>query len=394
MTSVNSKKRGVMLILAVISIVISLSSIAFAQNVVPLQITVEEITPNPIEPGQDATIRLRVYNSGDTIVTGVDAKLDAITPFSSKTNVKDITSDTIFCSRCSKSATYYITVDPNANEGIYPLNFELKQKNILIKETINIKVEGIPDIIFSSEEFLGETKPNGVFDLKLRLKNVGTGISRNIKISPNSNDFIIAGNSEVFIDQLNPAEEKEISFKFNTKSEIAPDSYLIPIGINFLDQRGRKYNTTNNVGIKVINEAQITIQNFKVDTRTQGEVRLQFKVENIGQGDAKDVEVELVSSLDGAKKNFLGKLEKDEDMPVVFALYGAGISRDMNDKIKITFTDDLGEHSIEKDVNYVLPPNNNFKLIIGAIVISVIILTLTIVLMKKRKQRVNNGYSQ
>ena len=341
-------------ILVVLAITAMLTNISFASlntDASNLRIVAEQVSPEPVEPGQDVTVKARIYNYGDEIAKDVNVKLNAQYPFYLKVQSSNFADYDNICIYCSKDNTYYLTVDANAVSGIYPIEFEINENKGTTKKTqeINILVIGIPDIVFEADSIKKTIMPNEKFTAQLTFKNIGTGIARNIKIIPQSTDFIKLGSGLDVIEEINPKEEKTINISFDVTETLVPNTYNIPFMISFSDERSNKYNLSQNFGIKVVHGAELGLQNLKITPQNNinegDEIEIQIRIENTGSGNAENVKVVLDSIMEGNKVAYMGRIEKNDDEPTIFSM-NAVSAGNIKNILKITYRDDFGEHEL------------------------------------------------
>ena len=380
-----------------IIVMLILVGLSFATNINKdasyLKVIAQEVSPEPVEPGQDITLNIRLYNYGDKKAEKVNVKLNAQYPFYLKTESQDFKDYNDICVGCSKKNSYYLNINANAISGIYPIEFEIYEQNGTIKKTeeINIMVIGIPDIIFESNPVEKRICPNDEFKVKFKFKNIGTGIARNIKIVPSSCSFIKLGSGLKIIDELKPDEIKNIDIVFSVAENIEPNTYNIPLSINYLDEQSKKYNLSQNFGIKIVHQAEINLQNLKITPQNNikkgDEIEVEVRVENIGKGNAKNVKLALESDLEGIKTAYLGMIEKDNDEPTIFTLT-ASKSGKIKNSLKIIYNDDFGEHQLTEiflvDINE--NKNQNSITIIYGVFGLILISAFLMWLMKKNKK--------
>ena len=348
------KYKTIFLLLLLTTLFANLSFANLNADTSNLKIVAEEVTPEPVEPGQDVTVKARIYNYGNDIAKDVNVKLNAKYPFYLKTQSSNFADYNDLCIYCSKDNTYYLTVDANAVSGIYPIEFEIyaDKGNAKKTQSINIIVIGIPDIVFEAEPVKKTVMPNEKFTAQLTFKNIGTGIARNIKITPQSTNFIKLGSGLDVIEEINPKEERTINISFNVAETLTPNTYNIPVQIRFTDERSNKYNISENFGIKVVHGATLGLQNLKITPQNNikegDEVEIQIRIENTGNGNAQNVKVVLDSGMEGNKIAYLGRIEKNDDEPTIFTLTAQNSGRIKNN-LKITFNDDFGEHELNEE---------------------------------------------
>ena len=309
----------------------------------------ESITPYPVEPGQDFSVQLRVYNDGGE-------KADNVTVDFLKSEVffltgKDDDFDKSFslCSGCSKDNIFYFTVLPDVKSGEYPLIFKIKERNIIHEETIFIRVIGKPDIIFDAQLLNDSVAPDGSFDVKLKIKNVGTGIARNIKIVPQAQGFVMDNANLVFLDEIKPNEIVEKQVHFMISDSNSPGPQKVGFSINYKDEKSIDYSLEQSLGVKLLNKVKLDIAAVTVDPNPikDGEKAIvTVRVENLGEGDADNIQVRLENDgFEGQTKAYIGKLKEDEDAPAVFSLIPSKSGKHEL-KVIVSYEDDLGEHEI------------------------------------------------
>ncbi len=351
-----------------------------------LGITTSNLDPNVVEPGNDLTVDFNILNSGDEMSRDVKIEVEENDVFFFKE--KYLSNDLKYiCAGCSYDATYYFTVKPNIVSGIYPITFDIiHDDNQITTQTINVKVQGIPDLIINKDNLEGKKLyPSEEFNLEITLNNVGTSNAKNIKVTSSMPSIIKVGSDTDYINNIKINEEKVISNKFKIDENLDPGLYQIPFTITFEDDFGNSYTKTINVGVEVLNSAQLDIQYLKLNSYSLNlfkEFEISGMIENIGYGEAKNIYVTAQTDLEGFKKSFVGTLDKDEDSPIQFRLKANEVG---NHEIKLVvhFTDDFGEHSIEESLNVqVTKPTNQLYTIIGVIVV-LVLLILGKKLMKK-----------
>lgn len=336
-----------------------------------VQLIAESVSPDPVEPGQDVTVQVRIYNRGGATAKNVDIKLHEAFPFHLKSKSQEFREPQDLCVGCSKSSSFYLVVDADAVSGIYPITFtSYVDGNIGNDEKVNIRVSGKPDIVFESPSVDNLVKPGDMFKINIVLTNIGTGKARNIKIIPRSSDFINLGSGLHVVKELKSDNSATVELEFSVGEDVIPDSYNIPIEFEFLDEEGNVYIIAENLGVKLADYGEVFLQNWKLTPQTikQGqEFTLQIRLENVGAGDAKNVKAVLETPLRGSKETYLGRLKKDDDAPGVFTLVAdqAGI---MNNRLIVTYTDDFGSHELVEEFSITVGKSyRTILLVIGAV---------------------------
>ena len=348
-------------------------------------ITVEKIDPQPVEPGRDVAIDITLNNRLTSSTGDFSVYLDAEFPIVLKTSSEDL-SKVNLCPDCKRRSTYFLSISPTAVSGTYPIYVILSSPNeATVRQRIDIRVQGKPNLIFSTESSVNKITPNSQFLITLNVENIGSGQARQIQIKPESNSFIVLGGSVKNLDTINPLQEKQVTFDFISSSDLEATSYSIPFKISYLDEQGTVINTSQNLGVKVVNKGEIDIQTIKIASNagspviTAGEgFVIIARLENVGEGDADSINADIACPFNGNKKAFLGQLKKDEDAPAVFNLVSTR-SGEFTCKLMVFYEDDLGSHQKEEEFGVsILSPNYS-----GIIIFIIIILILAFIFRKR-----------
>src|SRR3989339_1266347 len=118
---VNNPPSKIMLILTLILSLILSTNTVIASDITlsNIQIVKTEVTPEPVEPGNDIVLKVMIINSGNTMAENINIMPDVSYPlYFKKSDFNKV--DFSICGGCSYEATYYIVVDSNTKSGIYP----------------------------------------------------------------------------------------------------------------------------------------------------------------------------------------------------------------------------------------------------------------------------------
>ncbi|KHO48335.1 MAG: S-layer protein [archaeon GW2011_AR5] len=316
-------------------------------NAAAIKIIVNDVSPQPVEPGNDLTVRI-TYSNVDSDFTLSTARLDLRYPFSLKTSTESFENGFELCAHCSRTNTYFIHVDSAAGSGVYPIFVRAVQSGSESVRTINVTVRGKPNIVLSSAA-VTNTTPSSVFMMEVQAENIGTGAARQLKIVSKSSDFVSLGSSVMTVAGIAPGNVSKVSFLMSVGSELKAGAYNLPFEIGYVDESGTSYNSTQNVGARVVNMGKISIQNIKVssafgDAVAGSPVSVIVRIENTGKGTMDAIESELTCN-GQSSKSFLGQLKRDEDAPAVFDItiqsggrYGCTMTT--------SYSDDLGSHTV------------------------------------------------
>lgn len=343
-----------------------------------LRVIAEEVSPEPVEPGQDITVKIRLINEGAETAEDVSLKLNVDYPFFVKTESNNFKKKISLCGRCSIDNTYYLIVDGNAKSGIYPLDFEIYMNDFIIEppnNTIYIKVIGKPDIILETQTLIANVSSGDKFTINFEVRNIGTGIARNIKITPQSDKIFMLGSNINLINEINPDKTVSFSSEFIIKESLVPDTYKFPVRLAYIDEQGSSYETGFDIGVNVLERADINLQSIKVTPAYPtfaDEIHMEGIIENVGRGSANKVTVELITPEGKKLRAFIGQLEADNDAPFYFDAKPESVGM-QTATINVSYYDDFGFHSYETTIEKeVRKPTNNVIIIIIILLVALV----------------------
>lgn len=382
--------RNIIIFMLILSLIIGTSIISSAK-INGIGITITEITPQPAEPGGDVTLKVRVTNEGMEKIEDFSVKMDVQYPFYLKSESKNLENKRTLSVGSSVDNVYYMTVDPDAISGIYPIEFDIYLNDVIFNSSDNnvyVQVVGKPDLAIKAD-VIDNIAPGDTFPLKLSVNNIGTGMAKNVKIISESESILILGSNIELIEKIMPAETAQIESGFIAKNDLNPDAHQFPITLKYIDELGSNYTSTYNIGINILNRADIGIQSIKVNP-TQitplDEVHITGIIENTGNGAAEQVVVELENE-DTSYKSFIGQLRSEDDSPFYFDIDpGSAGKKDLN--ITINYTDDFGSHKIQQSIPIeVERPKTNVILSI----VLLIVIAIPVAYLVYKRRRSENG---
>ncbi|ALK06786.1 MAG: S-layer domain protein [Methanosarcina sp. 795] len=374
-----------------------------------LGVEVSEITPNPARPGEDLLIRINIQNIGDDPAEDVIIGIEEIPPFvfkystsevyGSGTNMERTFQIQQIRQRSKVELNFYFRVDPEAQSGIYQLEFTVKDKGgTSFSRRIPIRVEGNPDLVLTGTEIFpangdnyssGAIVPGQEFYLRTTVKNAGNGDAKNVRVMINLNNsspLIPLEDNVRFFENLSAGSSENLSFKLLLGSNADVQPYRIPLRITASNNTDTfQIDKVQEIGINVLNRAKIDVSSLKFDSgmpvRGQ-QVSMTVRLENVGEGEARSVKARL-EGLEGSGSTaaFLGRLDKNDDAPAVFT-FTPEKAGEQEVTLLVEYEDDFGKHQLSEDLTFNVESQNGniLPLVLGA----VLILAAIVFYMKKK----------
>lgn len=382
--------RNIIVFMLILSLIIG-TSIVSSAKISGIGINAMEVTPQPAEPGNDVTLKIRVTNEGVQKIEDFSVKINVTYPFHLKSESKNFENKRTLSVGSYVDNIYYLTVDADAISGLYPVEFDIYVNDVILNPSDNniyIQVVGKPDLTIKADA-IDNIAPGDTFPLKISVNNIGTGLAKNVKVISESESILILGSNIALIEKIMPAETSQIESSFIAKNDMNPDAHQFPITLKYIDELGANHTSTYNIGINILNRADIGIQSIKVNptqVTSLDEVHITGIIENTGNGAAEQVVVELKNE-DTSYKSFIGQLRNDDDSPFYFDIDpGSAGKKDLN--ITIYYNDDFGSHNIQQSIPMeVERPKTNIILVIALL----IVIAIPVAYLVYKRRRSENG---
>ncbi len=349
-----------------------------------LEIVLDKLSPQPVEPGQDLTLSVTLSN-GNADADSVTLTIDPDPSIILKNNNDRVINEGRIIKYGAVAETYLLHIDPRAFSGIYQIEFMMRwMSNDQARETnktFNVVVHGAPQLAISNITIDPDLiSPKDRFNITFLLSNEGTGIARDAQITAatSSLPFVPAGADTKIVKNLKPGESVQMNFPLLVKDKTVISSYSIPIKMDYKDENGKNISSQSLVGVKILGNAELSIESIKTEPQNpvKGDpVTLTMRIENSGNGDARSVKVDLNIPFEGTKTAFLGKIKPDDDAPGVFIIYAVE-SGDTPYTANIEFEDDLGKHTVTQALILNVRDTNKNGPVISVIVVLLAVVAL------------------
>ncbi|NJD75605.1 MAG: hypothetical protein FIB08_00725 [Candidatus Methanoperedens sp.] len=318
-----------------------------------LEIVLDSISPQPVEPGHDLTLSVNL-DSDNTDAKDVTLTILPDSPIRLKNENDQIIGIGNIIKNGAVAKIFQLHVDPRAPTGSYDIDFRARwSSNDLMRETnktVKVLVRGNPQLAVSNISINPELiSPQDTFELAFTVSNEGTGIARDITVGAATAGlpFVTGGADTKVIKALDPGESNRMNYNFIVKDKTDISSYSIPIKMEYKDENGKNISSQSQVGVKVLGRAKLSIANIKTEPQNPAKddlVTVTMRIENSGTGDAKSARVIVAVPSEGNKTVFLGKIKPNDDAPAVFTFLAAE-SGDIPYSATVEFEDDLGVHN-------------------------------------------------
>ena len=350
------------------SIIIAI--LAFAFIITPanaeLEIVLDKLSPQPVEPGQDLVLSIRLVNEFSEI-ENVKLTILPDSPIILKNDNDRIINIGKMIKFGAVTETYSLHIDPLAVSGAYEVEFQVlwlsNDQQRETNKTFKVMVRGVPQLAISNTIIEPEIiSPGNNFNLNFSVSNNGTGIASAIRVTSliENLPFISIGTNTRIIEKLSPASSKKLEYRLLAKDNAEPASYSVPIRLDYQSEDGRNFSSSELVGVNVLGKGRLNIAGINTDpSRIEkgNYLTLTIRIENAGNGNAKSVKANIDIPFRGTKTAFLGKIEPDNDAPAIFNLY-ADDAGDYRYNLTVQYEDDLGTHETREELMMTVSPGD------------------------------------
>lgn len=270
----------------------------------------------------------------------------------------------------NKEGIYFpeVWVDINGGKNVrYPIPVNVNARNQVLRAPEIVVEKSLPDSV----------NPGESFSIGLALKNAGVLRANQVIVSVNTSTSSIGvkGPNTLVIDELDGGASKSVTIDFLSDRHAPIGLQNVYLNFNYQIPDGTKKFQTE--VIEVFFKGKAELGYVSVDTNPPRLTEnipfdLTIRIENTGTGEAKQVSATVDLPSEGTKEAFIGKIKPGNDAPAIFLLEGAKTGTHPY-TLTITYTDDMGTHTMSRNMNLRVTETDTSGTIIFVIVILVIL---------------------
>ena len=339
-------------------------------------VTITDVTPTELHPGDTREVIVTVKNNG-----GRDAR-DIRLSFEGTKNVSlvgpTVAHINTLNSWCSKEVEITVHVKEEAPNGVYPVPVTCKwrgyyfdpAKGYVATETINVSLGISFNVIGKGVINIGDvtTDPTdirpGNEDVEIRafIENSGEAAAKDIEAKLLCGDKFKpswSGTDRSYIGRLNSGEKGEAIFHIDIADNVESNTYSIPLQIKYKDTKGEEYKVMREINILVKPKPEFEIVSYYTEPANisagDNGVKLHVRIRNTGSEKAESVSVRSTGEAEvpfdfDVKSDYVGNLKPNEEWTAVLKFdvdtdalpkaYQQGI------EIRCTGDRDLGDYNV------------------------------------------------
>ncbi|MDO9033788.1 MAG: hypothetical protein Q7U51_01110 [Methanoregula sp.] len=273
----------------------------------------------------------------------------------------------------SKSGMYYPEVWIDTTDG--------KSTRYPIPVNVNTAVGIQRQAILIMDSSLGATaNPGEEIPITLTIRNAGQTLADDVTVKiENMSAGVSPKNADLYhLGVITPEGQQTVQLVLLSDKKANAGLVRIPVTISYHAIDGVLRTQSTAIGMMMKGKAELGF--VSVDTNPPRLMEktpfdLTIRIENTGTGEAKQVSAKIDLPAEGKKEAFIGKIKPGNDAPALFLLEGAQPGNHPY-TLTIVYTDDMGEHTIKRDMKLYVPSTDMSGTIIALLIILVIIVVV------------------
>lgn len=231
-------------------------------------------------------------------------------------------------------------------------------------------------ILILDSSLTGSQNPGDEIPVTVRVLNSGGMLADDVTVRiENVSSTVAPKNTDLYhLGTLGAGESRTFDLILLSDKNTAAGLTKVPVAIRYNAIDGTVM--SQSTGIDVMFKGKAELGFVSVDTSPPRLTEntpfdLTIRIENTGTGEAKQVSATIDLPVEGKKEAFIGKIKPGNDAPVIFLLEGAKPGNHPY-TLTINYTDDMGTHTLKRDMTLRVPPTD----MSGTIIILLIILVI------------------
>jgi hypothetical protein len=271
----------------------------------------------------------------------------------------------------SKSGMYYPEVWIDVTDGKstrYPVP-------VNVNTAIGIQRQAI---LIMDSSLDGTANPGEEIPLTLTVRNAGQTLADDVTVKIENMSTVVAPkNADLYhLGVISPGEQQTVNLVLLSDKKANAGLIRIPVTISYHAIDGAPLTQTTGIDLMMKGKAElgfVSVDSNPPRLTENAPFDLTIRIENTGTGEAKQVAATIDLPAEGTKEAFIGKIKPGNDAPAIFLLEGAK-SGNHPYNLTITYTDDMGVHTMSRQMNMRVPASDNTgNLILGLIILGILL---------------------
>ncbi len=231
-------------------------------------------------------------------------------------------------------------------------------------------------ILIMDSSLAGSVNPGDEIPVILTLQNAGQLLADDVTLKLANVSSIAPKSTDLYhLGAIGPGEEKTVNLVLLSDKDAATGLVRVPVTVSYNALDGTP--VAQQTGIDLMMKGMAELGFVSVDTSPPRLTEntafdLTIRIENTGTGEAKQVSAKIDLPSEGTKEAFIGKIKPGNDAPAVYLLEGLK-GGNYPYTLTITYTDDMGIHTLTREMNMRVPPADNSGTLLFGLLVLVIL---------------------
>ncbi|MBT4446369.1 hypothetical protein HOA92_06225 [archaeon] len=312
---------GVMVLLFSMSLVM-----AAAVTNSDFTLTLEEQSPDPVEPGEVVTLEFKVKNTGTESTGDVIVSIDPKHPFSLYESEASVNLGEMKNGEVVSSVEFRLLIDDSAAQGDAEVELFISEvgSSASIRHTLTVDIETRDAVLDITAVELDpkQVSPGDQFDLVVTLMNEADSLLQSIYATINTSEgqpvAAYLSSAEKVISSLSSGEAISLHYKLIVDPSIETGLYRMPFELNYEDRSGNSYSTVEYLSLIVSEEADLDVQLRSSEIwRGDRDGKVVFEIANRGLGELKSMQMNVLegegySVISTQDSYYVGNIDSDD----------------------------------------------------------------------------------
>lgn len=386
-------------------IVLLLLSCAFLTIPVPasdlptVMVTGYEVHPSVMMPDSTGTITILVKNTATsatvrensglytnefttTRMNDINVNIESVRLFGNGIKVLSKEFDRVGEIGPGQSVPFTFTVEAPSESGMYYPEVWIDTSGgrstrypIPVNVNTTLGIER-PAILIIESRFPGTVNPGDEVPVNLTIRNSGDTMAEEVTVRVENVSSVIAPKVQARYDigKIPPNDQKTVSIVLLSDKKTGPGLVRIPVTLQYTWLDGTIHTEAGSMDLMMKGKAELGFVSVDTSPRrvtADQPFDITIRIENTGTGEAKQVAATIDLPMTGTKQSFIGKIKPGNDAPAIFALDGAA-GGTYQYTTNITYTDDLGTHTVTREMSLRVSPEDYTGTIIFLLILLIV----------------------
>jgi len=269
-----------------------------------------------------------------------------------------------------KSGMYFpeVWIDTTGGRSTrYPVPVNVNTASGIQKQAILILDSSLP----------GSVNPGDEIPVTLTMRNAGQLLADDVTLKiTNVSSSVAPKITDLYhLGTISPGGQETVTLTLLSDKDAGIGLVRVPVTISYNSLDGTP--VSQQTGIDIMMKGKAELGFVSVDTNPPRLIEntpfdLTIRIENTGTGEAKQVSATINLPAEGTKEAFIGKIKPGNDAPAVYLLEGLK-GGNYPYTLTITYMDDMGVHTLTRQMAMRVPPADNSSTVIFGLVVLVIL---------------------